>query len=106
MRGWRAHYPGGVTFDSSEVRPAELPSGCAGVVEFLEPPYRRIVDGGDRFYFSAGRWHATDTVWGGWVDPPEGVSPERVKRGIGLADEAWEEVRRAMLADRDWPEVA
>lgn len=98
--GWRAHYRGGVTFDSSEARPVELPADLPGVVEFLERPYRRIVDGGDWLWWEDGRWHASGTVWGGWVEKPH---PDAI-RGLALPDDEWEAVRRRMIEDRDWPD--
>lgn len=72
-------------------------------MEFLDPPYRKIVDGGDWLWWDGERWQASGTVWGGWVDRPD-VAPERCKRGLGIPDEAWEKVRQAMLSDRNWPD--
>lgn len=99
LLGWRAHYAAGITFDSAEARPTELPDGAIGVVEFLARPYRKIVDGGDWYWMEGGRWQASDTVWNGWVERPH---PDAI-RGMGLPDDRWQKAREAMLNDRDWP---
>lgn len=101
---WRAYYAGGVTFDSSETRVEELPDGLLGVVEFLEHPYRKIVDGGDWYWMEDGRWQATGSIWEGWVERPEGVPDERLKRGLGISDDGWSEARARMLDDLNWPD--
>lgn len=98
--GWRAHYPGGITYDSANTRPTELPDGMLGAVEFLAPPYRKIIDGGDWYWHEDGRWHASDTVWDGWVEKPR---PDAI-RGKALPDDRWEKARQRMLNDREWPD--
>lgn len=98
--GWRAYYAGGITYDSDETRYEELPDGLIGVVEFLEPPYRKIVCGGDWLYMEDGRWHETDTMWDGWVERPK----VHAKRGKALPDEAWSKAQARMLNDREWPD--
>lgn len=101
--GWRAYYPGGFTYDSSDTRPEELPDGILGIVEFLTPPYRKIVDGGDWYWFDGERWQATGSKWEGTVERPEGVPDERLKRGLGISDDGWSKARARMLDDMDWP---
>lgn len=71
-----------------------------GVVEFLDPPYRKIVSAADWLWMEDGRWQASGTVWGGWVDKPH---PDAI-RGAALPDKAWERVRRQMLNDHNWPD--
>lgn len=99
-QGWRAHYGIGDTVDSVETSYGDLPDGLPGVVEFLEPPYRKIVDGGDWLWMEDGRWQATGSVWGGWVDRPH---PYAI-RGKALADGEWRQLRRQMMNDREWPD--
>ena len=96
--GWRAYYGDGSTVDSQQQEPDDLADGVAGIVEFLEPPYRKIIDGGDWFWYDGDRWHASDTVWGGWVERPS----RNAVRGAGLDDEDWETIRQRMLSDTNW----
>ena len=103
IKGWRAYYAGGITFDSGEVRPEELPTGAYGIVEYLEPPYRVIVDGGDWYYMADGRWRASGTVWDEWIEAPDVVGAV-IRSGPALPDEAWARMQAAMVADREWPQ--
>lgn len=74
-----------------------------GVVVFLNPPYRRIVDGGDWTWMSDGEIHVSGTTWGGFIDPPDLRCRSCVKRGAAMPDEEWRSVQAEMLEDRRWP---
>lgn len=106
--GWRAYFADGDTFTFTEPSAWEdLPGeGLVGVVEFLTPPYRRIVDGGDWYWMDeAGRVQKSGTRWGGRVEVPE-EARGYVISGAGLADDEYEQIAARMDADRDWPEAA
>lgn len=105
MVAWRAYYTEARRFASAAYSWRELPStGVLGVIVFLEPPYREIVDGGDWYYLEGGvpTCTATHPEWGAWVDPPA-VSPEERKQGAAIGDDEWAAVREAMTEDRAWP---
>jgi hypothetical protein len=105
IMGWRTYYADGTTVDSTEAAPEQLDHGVVGVVEFLEPPYRKIVCGGDWVWWDGEHWQETDSVWNGWVDPPQDVPEKYVKRGAGLPDDEWERLRLRMVDDREWVNV-
>jgi hypothetical protein len=81
-----------------------------GVVEYAEQewkpghPYRRIIDGGDWFWFDGG-WQRvmTHDEWGQWAPAPEGVPSIRLKRGAPMEDGAWAAVQAEMMAARMAP---
>lgn len=104
MFGWRAYYAPFTTYDSSKYEWTDLPDeGMVGVVVFKEPPYRELVNGGDWFYLDEdGKPAASNTVWDGWVDPPD-VSDDELKRGKALPDNQWEALRITMTNDKAWP---
>lgn len=82
----------------------ELPKdGILGVVVYHEKPYRTQVVNGDWFWMEDGRPTCGETTWDGWVDPPDGVDPQMLKRGVGVSDEEYERVRREMVEDKTWP---
>lgn len=51
--GWRVFYPGGVTRNSSDTLPKELPDGILGIVEYLpfDSPKRYFHTGYDWYFF-------------------------------------------------------
>lgn len=109
-RAWRAWYADGKVYSSAAVAWAYLPAeGIVGAVEYLDPsgsPQRRRLDGADWIWMDEdGVLHASEThpEWGQFVDPPEGVPVEMLKKSGRMPDEAWERVRREMLEARTWP---
>jgi hypothetical protein len=100
---WRVHYADGTTADSSETSHVDVRDGVLGIVEFLKPPYRRIVDGGDWFWLQGGTWRKSGTIWGGWVDRPDVKCRSCLKRGAALPDEEWVRAQARMFEDRRWP---
>lgn len=103
MHGWRAYYADGRTFASNEVLWLHLPpTGLVGVVVFLEPPYRRIIDGHDWIWLEDGEFHTvmTHPEWGKWAERPDAPY---VKQGAGMDDQAWEAMQQRMFEDRIWP---
>lgn len=105
-RGWRVYYADGATCDSAAQRWRDLPNtGVIGVVVFEEPPYRRIVDGGDWYYLDEdGEPSCTDTAdrWGEWAPLPFAPT-ETIKRGAAVTDERFETVKTRMVEDKAWP---
>lgn len=103
--GWRAYHFDGRTFASSDVAWPAVPDGIVGVVEFLEPPYRRIHDGHDWIWMEGGEFRTVTThqEWGAWADSPEVACASCLKRGAGMGDDAWEAMQRRMFEDRTWP---
>lgn len=100
---WRAYYADGSTVDSTDVESwRELEDGVVGVVEFHEPPQRKTLYGADWLWREDGRWQESGTMWDGYVERPH---PDAI-RCAGMPDAAWDELRRRMVEDRDWPEVA
>lgn len=104
--GWRAYYADGRTFGSGDVEWSALPpTGLVGVVVFLDPPYRRIIDGFDWIYMADGELHTvmTHDTWGEWADRPDVPCDSCVKQGAGMDDDAWDAIQRRMFNDREWP---
>lgn len=104
---WRAWYDDGSTYASTNTPWRDLPAtGMVGAVVYLSTtatPYRQIADGGDWYWLADGRAQVSGTVWDGYVDPPEGVPAEMLKRSGRLDDDAWAEVQREMLEAREAP---
>ena len=90
---------------STDVRWQELPDGIVGVVVYLDPPYRRIVDGHDWIWLADGEFRAKSThaTWGRWKPKPKGVCGACVKRGAAMPDDLWAGAQRAMLEAREAP---
>lgn len=108
MRGWRSWYSvlrrEWVVYSSAEWELHELPrEGCLGFVVYLDPPYRYIVLGGDWYWLENGKFHASDTIWNGYVDPPGVACSSCLKRSGVLDDDVWAEVQREMMEAREWP---
>lgn len=104
MKGWRAYYADGRRIDSSESSWAKLPpEGVVGVVEFQDPPYRKLHDGGDWIWMEEGEILVSGTVWNGWVDPPNVRCQSCIKRGAAIEDEEFEAIQAEMMADKRWP---
>lgn len=106
MRGWRAYDADFSEYPSVEVTWRELPArGLVGVVVYLSHPYRRIIDGHDWMWMEDGEIRVvdSDSEWGQWADPPDGVPAAMLKRGEGMDDDAWEDMRARMMGARSWP---
>jgi hypothetical protein len=109
IRGWRAWVWDGEQVSrhsSADFRWQELPSeGVVGVVVYLDPPYRRILDGHDWIWMSEGEFDIVPThpEWGKWADPPMGACRSCLKKGAPVLDDEWARVQAAMLEDRTWP---
>lgn len=104
--GWRAYHADGRTFASNEWLWSAIPSfDIPGVVEFLEPPYRRIHDGYDWIWLLDGEFYSVTNhpEWGEWAKRPESIDPSILKRGVGMEDDAWKLMQRRMFEDRTWP---
>lgn len=97
---WEAWYADGGRYTSVDDLPAE---GMVGAVEYLEPPYRVIVDGGNWYVFERGRWSKTgdgaDT--GRFGRRPQGAVV--VRSAPSLPDDEWREIQRAMFRARVRP---
>lgn len=106
MRGWRAWYTDGRTFSSADTDWTDLPdTGVLGVVVYLDPPYRKLVSGGDWYYLDSDHVPATvptHTEWGRWTDPPA-VPEVECKRGAAVTDDRWTAVEQAMMEATRWP---
>lgn len=98
MRGWRAWYADGQVFASTRTAAQWLPRcGLALVIEYLAPPYRNIVQGGDWYVFDGERWWHTGTgPWGTWRPEPEGGVVIRSCSRLPVSD--FERIRRYALA--------
>lgn len=104
MIGWRAYYADGRRVDSSESTWAGLPGeGLVGVVVFEDPPYRRVVYGGDWTWVENGEIRKSGTTWIGFVDPPDVSCRSCVKRGAAMPDAEFEAVQVEMMGDKRWP---
>lgn len=99
---WRAYYPDGTAVDSTEASPSDLEDGVVCIVEYLEPPYRELVSGGDWYVWDGHRWSHTGTgEWGEWRDEPEGLA---VVRSCGRQKpQKIGAVMDAAVEDREWP---
>ena len=102
--GWRAWYTD-ARYTSADTDAADLPAnGMVGVVEYREPPYRRIVDGCDWYVWDGERWSGPsggDT--GRWVARPAGDVV--IRSAPSLPDGVWAEVQREMMEAREWPSM-
>lgn len=109
MRGWRAwHWDGTArtVYASAETEWQALPSeGIVGVVEYREPPYRKIWDGHDWVWVADGKLQDVDShpEWGQWAERPTGVDSLLLKRGASVPDEPWARIQREMLEAREAP---
>lgn len=106
MQGWRAWYDDDGVYSSAHVAWADLPeTGMVGVVVYEEPPYRRIVDGGDWYWMEDGMIHCTETHgdWGLFVEPPKVACQACVKKSGDMSDDAFRAVQREMMEARAWP---
>ena len=97
MIAWRAFYADGSVYDSDTTPYEDLPrEGMVGVVEYEGEPYRKVVQGADWYWFSAGRWHKKPTgAWGTWKPKPGCCDP--IRSTTRLADDHYESIHRAML---------
>jgi hypothetical protein len=102
---WRAFYADGSRFSSAEMHWQALPAtGLVGVVIYLEPPYRRIIDGHDWVWMEGVELHAVTThaEWGRWAPKPVACG-SCVKQGAAMDDDAFAAVQAEMLAARTVP---
>jgi hypothetical protein len=96
----------GTTYSSAECVWTEVPAeGVVGVVVYLDPPYRRIIDGHDWVWMEGGEFRIVGThdQWGSWAPKPETSCGGCVKRGVGVPDDRWEAIQREMMEARAWP---
>lgn len=91
VAGWRVWYADGAVYDSRSSAWEDLPElGVVVVVVYHAAftaggtRYRKMLDGGD-WYWPFARSGTTDER-GAWVDPPRGVAPELLKRGVWVSD--------------------
>lgn len=79
-------------------------TGVVGVVEFGEPPYRKVWDGYDWIWREDSEFRVVDShpEPGKWMPAPE-VPESSLKAGEQVPDDVWPEIREAMLNDREWP---
>lgn len=102
---WRAFYADGARYSSADTEWQSLPAtGLVGVVVYMEPPYRRIIDGHDWVWMEAGEFRVVDsTTWGEWADEPVVACAACLKRGEGMEDVAWAAVQAEMLTAVEAP---
>lgn len=106
MHGWKAYYVGDRVFSSADTDWEALPAtGVVGIIVYEEPPYRRLILGGDWYYLDDGVPATTEThdEWGEWVTQPDDVAEDELKRGELIPDDAFERLQSDMMADREWP---
>ena len=109
MTGWRAwHWDGDLVdvYSSSELRWQDLPRrGVVGVVVYLDPPYRRIIQGHDWVWLEDGALLSITTAdeWGEWAPAPEVDCAACLKRGAGVPDEPWARIQSEMTGARECP---
>lgn len=79
-------------------------TGVVGVVEFRDPPYRKVWDGHDWIWREGGEFRVVDShpEEGEWMPAPD-VPEDQLKAGEQVPDEDWVAIREAMLNDREWP---
>ena len=95
---WTAFYTDGRVYDSDHYTWAKLPpTGVLGVAMVMDPdtdpPRKKRVSGGDWYWMERGIVRASDTTWGGYVEPPAGVSLRELKRGAAVPDDEFQRVR-------------
>lgn len=106
MSKWRAYYANGLRLTSADQSWSQIPvAGLVGVVVYLEPPYRRIIDGHDWVWLGSDGFDAVTThdEWGQWAPAPDGVDVRMLKQGAGMPDEEWAAVQAEMTAAREAP---
>lgn len=102
MIEWRTAYTNERWFNSNDTEWSNLPpKGVLGVVLYKEPPYRKIVTGGDWYYWDDETITCTGSTWNGWVDAPKDADDP--KRGAAVPDSEWENVRSDLLEARTCP---
>jgi hypothetical protein len=107
MLGWRAWMYDGTVYPGTTLSEwQQVPKmGVVGVVVYLDPPYRRIIDGYDWIWLEDGEFKTIPThdEWGKWNDPPTKKCDPCLKRGAGVEDEAWAEMQREMIEAKEAP---
>jgi hypothetical protein len=108
-RPWRAWVWDGEAVEvyaSDDTEWRDVPRlGVVAVVVYLDPPYRRIIDGHDWIWVEDGAFQVVDTdpEWGEWAAPPDRVNEPGCKRGSAVPDDVWAEIQQAAMEAREWP---
>lgn len=97
---WEAFDADGGRYTSLDDLPED---GLVGVVEYLEPPYRVIVDGGNWYVWDGERWKASGdgSDDGRWGRRPRGDVV--IRSAPSLDDDVWAAIKREMLEARVRP---
>lgn len=90
---WSAHYSG-ATYTSDHISPQELPAtGVQVIIEHYDDGSRKILSGGDYYWWEGTGWHYIPSgEWGTWKDPPNIACLSCVKQGVGLPDSEYREI--------------
>ena len=101
--GWRAYYADGKVYTDFPLPPA----GLVCVMEYEArdwapgKPYRRIVKGGDWYWFDGDRWQRVKTgEWETWQDKPNAQAIQSTTR---LPEAEYNRIVESAFAAEAWP---
>ena len=101
VMAWRAYYAD-QCHSSRTHTPSALPrTGLVRVLEYLEPPYRRIVPKGDWYWRDGERWRSSGTGdWGTWLPQPH---PDAIRSTSRLPETDYDAIMAALMVAKDVP---